>query len=49
MKKIEWELLAIEGLTTSRLRVPSGWIVKYEAGDEVSMVFVPDPNHEWKI
>jgi hypothetical protein len=49
MKKIEWELLASEGLTTSRLKVPSGWIIKYESGDAASMVFVPDPKHEWKL
>ena len=50
----EWEEL---DNYTERLKVIGGWIIKsenslYENGKwalSESMVFVPDPNHEWEI
>ena len=47
MEKLEWETLEIG---TRRLKVFGGWIVNVfepETGD--ALVFVPDPNHEWKL
>ncbi|MBX4195387.1 hypothetical protein KW796_00275 [Candidatus Parcubacteria bacterium] len=34
---------------TYRSRVPGGWIVKVRLRASVALVFVPDPNHFWKI
>ena len=32
----------------SRAKIPGGWLVyATTAGDAASLVFVPDPNHEW--
>ena len=44
-------------LDTERMQVPGGWLVRtvlYNGsgsykGDSVSMVFVPDLSHEWKV
>lgn len=56
--KIEWENLTE---TTQRLRVYGGWVVSRKvskghtwgdgASDAIalSLVFIPDPNHEWTI
>jgi hypothetical protein len=39
----------------SRLKVPGGWLVKYECWDDSAnpmvstMTFLPDPNNEWKV
>ena len=31
-----------------RGKVPGGWIIREERGDEgVALVFVPDPEHKW--
>ena len=32
---------------TKRAKVPGGWII-LTSRCNVSMTFVPDPNHEWK-
>jgi hypothetical protein len=41
---------------TVRMKIPGGWIVKttmdkdnIAASYAVAMVFVPDPQHDWKI
>ncbi len=35
---------------TERTPVYRGWIVKTShAGIAVTLVFIPDPNHEWKV
>jgi len=32
----------------SRAKIPGGWLVyATTAGDAASLVFVPDPSHEW--
>lgn len=58
--KIEWEIINYEDidadiLITERLQVIGGWIVKSSFNNSEknmygeSSVFVPDPNHEWKL
>lgn len=58
--KCEWENMPNSGDNniTKRLRVPGGWIMfnqSFSVGyfddkrNSESMVFVPDPNGEWKI
>ena len=45
-----WEKIIFnnEGLViTWRLEVFKGWILRYSGTN--TMVFVPDPNHEWKL
>lgn len=51
--KFKWERL-VDG--TVRAKVIGGWVLCTsgfcsEAADEVSssMVFIPDPNHDWEI
>ena len=57
----EWEELDDrEGRQVYRAKVIGGWIIhslnyddiackEYNLGQCESMVFVPDPNHEWEI
>lgn len=55
--KFEWETIyASKGNhhVTTRAKVFGGWLVKHRSippnSDLIaSMVFVPDPNHEWEI
>ena len=58
--KIEWEIINYEDIDddiyiTERLQVIGGWIVKSSFNNSEknmygeSSVFVPDPNHEWKL
>ncbi len=58
--KIEWEIFFYEDidkdiLITERLQVIGGWVVKNSFNNSEkniygeSSVFVPDPNHEWKL
>lgn len=58
--KYEWEMMDESHKNfTDRAKVFGGWIVRsftYEIaggedakGTSESMVFVPDPNHEWEI
>jgi hypothetical protein len=55
--EFEWEPLYYDGndATTFRVKVIGGWIVRYNYhahehyNESISMVFVPDPNHEWEI
>lgn len=59
--KFKWEVLHIIsqekcGSSTHRVRVFGGWLVSNKSIIEdknqtisESMVFVPDPNHEWTI
>ena len=37
--------------STTRVKVIGGWMVSYvhTASYAVTMVFVPDPHHEWRI
>lgn len=41
-------------LESHRLKVPGGWIVRsitsrYQAGADVSQIFVADPEHKWQL
>ncbi len=42
-------------ISTYRLKVFGGWVVKEvsegfgDNADSISICFVPDPNHEWKL
>jgi hypothetical protein len=50
--KIEWEVICYSNdgsFRTQRAKVFGGWIVTNRGENEVSSVFVPDPNHEWKL
>lgn len=53
--KFEWEDVEspCQGDYTERLKVFGGWLVrtilKIKEHECVSMVFVPDANHEWSI
>lgn len=56
--KFEWEKISGENEPwTLRAKVFGGWIVhtsnesygQSECSLSESMVFIPDPNHEWKI
>lgn len=58
--KFDWEEIyrkdkGVLDIHTARVKVFGGWIVNNLTLDEVesnqseSMVFVPDPNHEWVI
>jgi hypothetical protein len=56
MTRIEWEALGNAppgpGLPAlpSRCRVPGGWLVyiqPFEKGQNHSLTYVPDPDHEW--
>ncbi len=51
--KFEWEKINDDiSEMTHRSKVIGGWIVKsWECGDSssISMVFIPDQNHEWTI
>ena len=58
--KFEWELIKADPKSdTLRAKVLGGWIVNqvnylkdnrgHDMGISDSMVFVPDPKHEWKI
>lgn len=45
--KFEWTLISNN---TVRAKVFGGWIVRSYAGEnEECMVFIPDPEHEWRI
>jgi len=59
--KFEWEIIFStqfstgEGQKTYRAKTTGGWIVRHYQWDiqfrqiENSMVFVPDPEHNWEI
>jgi len=50
-ERFEWELLKRINspyASTYRAKVPGGWIVLHWS-ETKSMVFIPDPNHEWKV
>lgn len=55
--KFEWELLEENvrnpngGRTphTYRSKIIGGWLVKHTTDQGISLVFVPDPEHEWNI
>ncbi len=45
-----WEALPVDsesGITTYRLRVPSGWLVYIEKDSVFTVQFVPDPIGNW--
>lgn len=54
--KFEWELIE-ENIrdqsgkkpNTYRATIIGGWLVKHTTDQGVSLVFVPDPDHEWAI
>lgn len=49
--KSNWEIIQDNGcISTSRLKVYEGWIVRYWNGDDSNgMVFVPDRHHAWSL
>lgn len=52
--KFEWEpIYQVPTGGTARGKVPGGWIVNSLLGSDkgvaLTSVFVPDPNHEWKL
>lgn len=55
MEKLLWErVITTPGSYTDRLKVFGGWLVRIiehngESSFTVAAVFVPDPNHEWKL
>lgn len=36
------------GVSTARMKVPGGWLVKHASDLGLAMAFVPDPKHTWK-
>lgn len=42
--EFKWERLTKHS-STFRAKVIGGWVVS----DDVGLVFVPDPNHEWQL
>jgi hypothetical protein len=49
--KLVWEMIEAEPAywKIERAKVPGGWLVRMEVGDNGGGIpFVPDPNHEWK-
>lgn len=52
MNKFEWEVIQREDCMgiTYRAKCPGGWIVRYyDFTDGVTMVFIPDTHHAWKL
>ena len=54
MEKLKWEPIAWynEYVTTARLKVFKGWLVRClgdDEGESDCMSFVPDENHDWKL
>ena len=55
MNNLEWETICKDRFSvTERLKVKNGWLVRNEivASHEtsaVSMCFVPDTDHSWKL
>jgi hypothetical protein len=55
--RVDWEKIHGKdqtGVTTERLKVPGGWLVRsiywrgvHEGGGGIAQSFIPDPNHEW--
>ena len=41
---MEWEDLTS---CYRRCRTPFGWLVEADNGDNISICFVPDPDHQW--
>jgi hypothetical protein len=50
MAKLLWEMIEAEPSyrKIERAIVPGGWLIRMEVGDGGGIIFVPDPNHEWK-
>lgn len=49
-----WECINRNGFpptcNTWRWQVPSGWLVSTDNGDDhISVTFVPDENHNWRV
>lgn len=42
-----WEKLRTGSETTSRARLPGGWLIAIGEGAARSVVFYPDPAHDW--
>ena len=59
MNKIEWEQIYedsdhVRDDITYRAKVIGGWMVRHrnrvgEDGENCSMVFIPDANHNWEL
>ncbi len=56
MKSNKWETVESEysHSTTSRMKVPGGWLIRVSeyvisVGVSVSVTFFPDPKHKWKV
>lgn len=42
----KWEKIEIDAW---RAKVVGGWVLQTINNQSESMVFIPDPNHEWRI
>lgn len=52
--KFEWECVwekneYFDYEEIARAKIFGGWLVTYRVDSKCTMVFVPDPNHEWEI
>ena len=51
--KFEWEIIdrhnRIDSHSTYRARVKGGWLVRCGDYDSISLIFVPDEHHTWKV
>lgn len=43
---MQWERMDND---TERLKVPGGWLVRWRGGRGVSLTYVPDPGHTWRL
>lgn len=32
-----------------RLKVPGGWLVTRDRSNQVSIIYIPDPQHDWEF
>ena len=46
---VKWEeLKSTPNDKLKRAKVPGGWFVEKSYAGRLTMIFYPDPNHEWK-
>ena len=49
---LNWETLESKGIilgkkSIKRAKVPGGWLIRAEVDTGGSVIFMPDPHHEW--
>ena len=53
MASLQWETIRQSEGGIGRLRrakVPNGWLITQAmSGEPTSLIFVPDPGHEWEV